>query len=381
MLDVEAAEEPGHAEGHAPPPQNNQRKRRQTGKHRISLPLLNAGAHAAARSHGTRRLHLRLRVPQWPGVNGEPPAANIPVSQAAVLFDIAYAASLSHHASILSLTRATWDTGNAVSIFLATAVPTVCQWWAISLFLCRFDPGDLISEFILVLYMILVVGQSLTVQDCATCLLSENLVQRCRLNPGSSIEHYYDRLTCSPMSAPDGAAWAFWPALPFQCWLYGLLSLAPRVLQILNALRAVHDIVYVGKRDAALHALEKFVVMVLWLSAVSQTYVPGAAACIVSAVIMELLCITVEPARRVYRLLLHHGLVAVELEEIPMDIGYAEKRWQRLLMISLAMLPHFSSVTDLYGLTRARRIALPPSPDVRLVPLTSQSSPPCVQTR
>lgn len=86
----------------------------------------------------------------------------------------AYAAALSHHAYILIFTRATWATLTSVVLFLLTATPTVCQWWAISIFLCRYDPGDLFNEWVLVVYMVLVVGQSLTVQDCANCLLSRN---------------------------------------------------------------------------------------------------------------------------------------------------------------------------------------------------------------
>ena len=69
----------------------------------------------------------------------------------------------------------------AVVIFVCTAMPTVIQWWNVSLFLCRYDPGDLVNEYILVGYMVLVVGQSLTIRECATCLLSQNTGNRCVL--------------------------------------------------------------------------------------------------------------------------------------------------------------------------------------------------------
>ena len=35
--------------------------------------------------------------------------------------------------------------------------------------------------------------------------------------------------------------------MPFQCWVYVMLSLAPRAMHLLNTVRAVHDI---GKRGA-----------------------------------------------------------------------------------------------------------------------------------
>ena len=40
------------------------------------------------------------------------------------------------------------------------------------------------------------------------------------------------------------------------------------------------------------------------------------------------------------------GRLTTRLIEIPMDVSYAEKRWQRLLMIALAMLPNFRALVD-----------------------------------
>ena len=106
---------------------------------------------------GTRRWYLPLRVPQWE----DPPVTNRAVSHAAVLFDVAFAASLSHHAYILvSASPRVASTLFSFGIYFLTAAPAVWQWWTISLFLCKFDPGDLVNEVLLVAYMILVVGQA-----------------------------------------------------------------------------------------------------------------------------------------------------------------------------------------------------------------------------
>ena len=312
-----------------------------------------------ARSHGSRSTHLRLRVPQWEGIDGEPPASSVAVSQAAVLFDIAYAASLKHHAEILTLTRATWSlqhsgVAHSVVLFLLTCVPTTCQWWDISLFLARFDPGDLINEYILVVYMVLVVGQSLSIQDCATCLLSKNLEEPCALRPSAIREqasgYYYDsELRCSA-TGHAGETAATWPALPFQCWVYLLLSLAPRVVSLLNALRAVRDVQPRGRRDAALQAAEQLLVLPLWLSAVAQRHsVAATMASVCAAVCLQVLFLLVEPARRLHRLLERRGVLRTRLEEIPIEIAYVEKRWHRLLMIVLAMLPSFQRYTYVGG--------------------------------
>lgn len=253
-------------------------------------------------------------MPQWEGIDGEPPASSAAVSQAAVLFDIAYAASLGHHAGILTLARSTWSLQHggvalSVALFLLTCVPTTCQWWDVSLFLARFDPGDLINEYILVLYMVLVVGQSLSIQDCATCLLSQNLNEPCALSPDPMRDFYYSQLRCSASGHADEPA-AVWPALPFQCWVYLLLSLAPRIVHLLNALRAVRDVQPRGRRDAALQVVEQAMMLPLWLSAVTQrhsltaTMVP---VCV--AVCCQVLFLLVEPARRLHKLLERRGVI------------------------------------------------------------------------
>ena len=86
---------------------------------------------------GTRALHVPLRVAQWQ----EPPRTNSAPTQAVVLFDIAFAASIGHHAQTM---------GGApiqliflsIALYTLTATPVVWQWWLSSLFLCRFDSGD-----------------------------------------------------------------------------------------------------------------------------------------------------------------------------------------------------------------------------------------------
>lgn len=328
-------------------------RRRNTTKHRVTLPLIDAAAHMAGRSHGTRRLHLRLRVPQWEGIDSEgkvlPPAKNLAPSNAAVLFDIAYAASLAHHAHVLTLTRATWATSYATTLFISTAVPTVCQWWAISLFLCRYDSGDLVNEWFLVVYMILVVGQSLTIQDCANCLLSQNFNQTCTLSPDPGSGFYLERLRCSSRGhhdAGEASSNAPWPLLPLQCWTYILVSLAPRVIHLGNACRAVRDVQPDGKRDAQLQVVEQALVLTLWLAGVCQDTVAPAAALVACAACAELLLLVTEPLRRLHRALEARGQLATRLIEIPIDVSYAEKRWQRLLMIALAMLPNFRALVD-----------------------------------
>ena len=130
---------------------------------------------------GTRLLWIPLFVPQWVC-----PGSARSVSHAAVLFDIAYAAALSHHAYVLVHVRANFTAWYSVVIYLVTAIPTIWQWWAISLFLCRFDPGDLCNEFILVVYMVLVLGQSMSIQPCADCIISANLENPCELQQGST---------------------------------------------------------------------------------------------------------------------------------------------------------------------------------------------------
>ena len=64
---------------------------------------------------------------------------------------------------------------------------------------------------------------------------------------------------------------------------------------------------------------------------------------------LELLFIVIEPAHFSFEQLLQRGLFsrfvnpAEKRERVPIDVGYTEKRWQRLLMIALAMLPSFTT--------------------------------------
>ena len=107
-------------------------------------------------NEGSRELHRRLRVGQWE----DPPASNQAPSQAAVLFDIAYTTSMMHHADMLTAADSSL-TGYATVAYFFTVVQLILHWWSVSLFLCKLDPGDLFNEFVLVLYMVLVVGQAL----------------------------------------------------------------------------------------------------------------------------------------------------------------------------------------------------------------------------
>ena len=99
---------------------------------------------------GTRHLYIPLRVPSWES----PARENTRPSVAAVLFDIAYAASLSQHANLL-VTKSAHDLGHhtarAIGMYGITGASLIWNWWQISRFLCMFDSGDLINEFVLVL--------------------------------------------------------------------------------------------------------------------------------------------------------------------------------------------------------------------------------------
>ena len=174
---------------------------------------------------------------------------------------MAYAAALTHHAYVLVLTHATWTAAASASIFLLSAVPAVWQWWSISLFLCRYDPADLFNEFVLVLYMVLVLGQSLTIQNCARCLVSQNQDDPCAIQEPDE-QH---NLHCTADGGNSGKA--DWPHLPFQCWLYALLSMAPRAIHLANHLRVVIDIQARGRRAAVLQAIELASVLPLWIAA------------------------------------------------------------------------------------------------------------------
>lgn len=190
----------------------------------------------------------------------------------------------------------------------------------------------------------------------------------CTLSPDPASGFYLERLRCSSRAHADGDEDAPWPLLPLQCWTYILVSLAPRVINLGNACRAVYDVqrdggrsdgatpppgvpesAHVqrdGMRDAQLQVIEQALVLTLWLGAVCQDKVGPAAALVVCAACAELLLLVTEPLRRLHRELEIRGTVATPLIEIPIDVSYAEKRWQRLLMIALAMLPNFRALLD-----------------------------------
>lgn len=327
---------------------------------RLSLAVWAAGKQHTVEK-GSRRVHARLRVPQWE----LPPLPIGSPSQAAVLFDVAYAASLSHHAVVLNVTRETWASVHAVALFLLTAAPTIGHWWVTSLFLCRYDPGDLVNELILVVYMICVVGQSLTIQDCANCLLSRNLQDTCVFQQDPTSVPYYDSLKCTSAlytgyadgTSPSGGDRSPWPELPVQCWLYIFASLAPRLVHLLNALRAYYDLrsnasQARGCRAAALHVAELLLVLPFWLAALCGSTFYPAAGLFGSAACFELFAIVCEPAHLCYRALerraFERGAPMEPLCPIPQDVGYIEKRWQRILMIALAILPAFSALSISY---------------------------------
>ena len=161
---------------------------------------------------GTRKFHKRLRVPQWESVKGEPPVTITP-SQAAILFDVAYASSLQHHALVMAMSKSL----EYVPLFTVSAIPTVFNWWSVSLFLCKYDPGDIINELVLMAYMVLVIGQSLTLQECADCIATRNLEYPCPLNrvgqvrapDGTYGTHYYGEreAQCSVWGGDTAAQW------------------------------------------------------------------------------------------------------------------------------------------------------------------------------
>lgn len=208
-------------------------------------------------------------MPQWEGVNGEPPAP-VQVSQAAVLFDVAYAAALTHNAHVLVITRATIASfGSSLGLFIATAIPAIWQWWAISLFLCRYDSGDLVNELILVVYMVLVLGQSFTIRNCASCLLSKDTEDSCSFLADRETQDSLEGLQCTALGptlwvSMQQSEHADWPGLPYQCWLYALLSVLPRVILFLNHMRAICEIQRRGRRHALLQSLDLACVLPMW---------------------------------------------------------------------------------------------------------------------
>ena len=78
----------------------------------------------------------------------------------------------------------------------------------------------------------------------------------------------------------------------------------------------------------------------------------------------ELVFIVIEPAHLTYHALLTYRYLTggeTPWERVPIDVGYTEKRWHRLLMIALAMLPSFTTENVRPAATRAR-MRPPPSP-------------------
>ena len=272
-------------------------------------------------NEGSRELHRRLRVGQWE----DPPASNQAPSQAAVLFDIAYTTSMMHHADMLTAADSSL-TGYATVAYFFTVVQLILHWWSVSLFLCKLDPGDLFNEFVLVLYMVLVVGQALLVGPCAACVLSENMKNKCAFVQGDSFQN----LRCTAGwswdmdSAPGDARW---PYLPSQCRLYLLLSLGARALHLLNLLRAVRDVSPRAKRDLALAFAEGLLVLPLWAAAAlakfdaDEVYVVRALFGL--AVAIEFIFMLAEPAHSLYEWLARRQYLSTHLERVPMDIPYA----------------------------------------------------------
>lgn len=347
-------------------------------------------------SEGTRRLYQPLLVLAW---EDPPRAVNAP-SHAAVLFDIAIAASMSHHAAIIA-TSGAQQTGDAVLIYVLTAAPLVWNWWISSLFLCKFDSGDLFNEFILVIYMMCAIGQSILVEPCAACAISQNREVPCALQPSSSSD--LSDLTCDSIySSGENLEW---PAAPKHCRLYILCSILPRVVHFLNTLRALREVQPRGTWDLRLSACELALDLPLWLVTPLLTNMYEIAAVWSCALAIELLNGLLEPAhlafefwweRRVQKLANRHlanidgangipaevsalrpnalapaseaaqqqeqqhdGIDGVggapagssgaaeagepsPLVRVPIDVPYTEKRWHRLLMIALALLPSFT---------------------------------------
>ena len=213
---------------------------------------------AYRRRKGTRKLYLPLRVPQWE----EPPRTNSSPSHAAVLFDIAYAAALSRHASILvskSAQSMEKHVPGAIGFYLATGPALIWQWWQISAFLCRFDSGDLLNEFLLVLYMILVVGQSFSIEPCAGCVFSRNME-----HPAQST---LPSLSCD--ADINGDTNSAWPAVPAHCRMYVCFAVASRLIHFLDTVRALCTVQRRARREVILLLLELAIQLPLWLAAAS----------------------------------------------------------------------------------------------------------------
>ena len=153
-------------------------------------------------------------------------------------------------------------------------------------------------------------------------------------------------------------------AVPYQCWLYTFLSVAPRVLHLLNHVRAIIDVQPQGRRDVLLQTLELGCVLPFWLVPLFTRDAWASGGAFIAAAVLEIAFIVIEPARMLYRYLERLGHISTTLESIPIDIGYTERRWQRLLMIALAMLPGFVPNLDGFRLTKAYEfVTVRPDPD------------------
>lgn len=294
---------------------------------------------------GTRKLYVPAssRPARQPAV--EP-------SQAAVLFDIVYAASISHHAMTVSNAPPA-ATAATMLIYLSTATPLIWQWWVSSAYLARFDSGDLLNEFVLVLGMILVLGQSITIEPCAACAL----VQAGDTAYLEKMPDAVNSLECAPALQPHDLTPPLhnFGAVPGQlsahCWLYMCFTFAMRLLQILNSLRAYFEVRESFRDDASLMLLEQLVLLPLWLV---PLYLPvaGAYSVWVIAAALELLIGAFEPIHTAAAYVAHR-VGRMPPKRTPLDVGYTEKRWHRLLMIALALLPSFHgwSYRRLYLLT------------------------------
>jgi hypothetical protein len=219
----------------------------------------------------------------------------------------------------------------AFGLYFASGVSLVWNWWQISKFLCLFDSGDLLNEFVLVLYMVLVVGQSFTVEPCAACLLSANLGRDTDRPEG------IEGLVCGD---EFGEVPSDWPSASVHCRLYIAFSVAARVLHAVDLLRATLTVQSRARREALLLLLEGVTVLPLWAAAAADgkhmDVVMMLWAAAAGAEVMLSVC---EPWHVIHHLLEGRGCVAGVLERVPVNASFTEKRWHRLLMIALAMLP------------------------------------------
>lgn len=157
---------------------------------------------------------------------------------------------------------------------------------------------------------------------------------------------------------------------------YTLLSLAPRLVHVLNLCRCCVEVQPRARRDTVLQLLEHVIALPIWAAAFIHPDFAPTVALFGAAAVVEVAAVVFEPAHALYRHLERRGTISTVLDTIPIDVEYAEKRWHRLLMIALAMLPSFAPNTFSYSFTRDSLPFMITSSVVRIVKGVDPRRPP-----